>query len=263
MRKGFTLVELMIVIAIIAILMAIAIPNLISGRISANITSAKGTLKQLTSTEAIWLQQDPDGNGMKDHWTYDLSGMFRMFRANGTTNVAFIPLDVAQADARSAYTANPFGAAADQFLGDWTDPTQVKVAPKSGYWFTVLDYDDPAMVDPDNLYNQNEVVVGGGKATNHNRYGFMAAPDVYGSSGIDVLIVNELGTIWAVDPGYLPGSVLAGNSFTTPAWNNAPADVPTEPRWDTDALGTVLSWPGVNPASITVNNGGRVWVAID
>jgi len=50
-RKGFTLVEIMIVVAIIALLAAIAIPNLVGARRTANEAAAKANIKVLL-TEA-------------------------------------------------------------------------------------------------------------------------------------------------------------------------------------------------------------------
>ena len=48
-RRGFTLVEIMIVVAIIALLAAIAIPNLLAARRTANEAAAKATVRSLAT----------------------------------------------------------------------------------------------------------------------------------------------------------------------------------------------------------------------
>ncbi|MFP6582522.1 MAG: prepilin-type N-terminal cleavage/methylation domain-containing protein [Candidatus Hydrogenedentota bacterium] len=50
-RSGFTLIELMIVIAIIAIIAAIAIPNMLRARLSAQEASAVATLRTISSAQ--------------------------------------------------------------------------------------------------------------------------------------------------------------------------------------------------------------------
>jgi type IV pilus assembly protein PilA len=48
--QGFTLVEILIVVAIIAMLAGLAIPNLLYARLNANEANAQGTLKVIGST---------------------------------------------------------------------------------------------------------------------------------------------------------------------------------------------------------------------
>src|SRR5437868_4223701 len=138
-KQGFTLIELMIVIAIIAIIAAIAIPGLLSSMRAANERSASTSMKTLATAEADFRANDRDWNHVNDFWTGNVAGLYTMTsaavtgnNANTTTDQAIklIELSVAAADSDGTTpSAGNENAAVTTFAVSY---------PKSSYWYMAL-----------------------------------------------------------------------------------------------------------------------------
>lgn len=87
--RGFSLVELLVVISIIAIIATIALPFLLSSKISANEKAAVATLRLIGQAQVQFASSDAadeDANGSGEYGTLgELSGTIAVRAANGGT----------------------------------------------------------------------------------------------------------------------------------------------------------------------------------
>ena len=88
LSKGFTLIELMIVVAIIGILAAIAIPNFLKFQARARQSEAKSNLKAIfTASKSMYAEQGQLNCGFCG-WTPEKGTVYDYFANNGTADVS-------------------------------------------------------------------------------------------------------------------------------------------------------------------------------
>ena len=170
--KGFTLIELMIVVAIIAIIAAIAIPNLLRSRMAANETAAVAACKAFCTAEDIYRRTDYNKDGALEY-AQKLSGNNSLYSTSAALG------DIALID-RSF--ANAEGA-------------PLVATPKAGYVFTVLTSQGAGASGGARTF------VTGTPARMTLGYGLAATSNQYDGVGRNTFVVSNSGTIYQSDLG--------------------------------------------------------------
>ncbi len=217
--EGFTLIELMIVIAIIAIIAAISIPSILQASKGANERNAAESVRSLAKAQNIFKNEHASGK----FWIGDVFGFWRIKSRTGADVVGIKLIDTTVANADGLIVAAPVNTGVDQIEYDATLTPPAAAQAKSGYLFRqLLEWQDALTTQSYNV---------SGTQLNPTRWGFITYPQIYGQGGRTCFKLETVsgGKVYKRDPG----SGFGAASFTPPT---------SYTRWENDVI--AAGWSG-------------------
>lgn len=164
--------------------------QLLAARLRAQETSAKAGLKTIVTAVSLAGANDDDGNGLRDFWVADVSGLHRMKPAG-----AALDAKRARADARPCVPLDKDG----EFGGVKLSAVGTGAA-ANGYLFGAVQKRESEKGKFEAYADAN--------GRNPIFFAFAAWPEKYGETGTQTFVVSQDGVIWWKDTKGVPPDVF-------------------------------------------------------
>src|SRR5438105_3175094 len=171
-QKGFTLIELMIVVAIIGILAAIAIPNFIKFQARSKQSEAKANLKAIFTAQKAFFQEKDRFSTLTGEVGFEpeRNNRYAYFLAPGAAIEARTTTSITQATTYTGIAVDTFkyGSALDQAYNDTVCGTKAGLLGTPATRFdsvAIGNIDADALSDQWSISSSSRVFTGGGNCT--------------------------------------------------------------------------------------------------